>query len=53
MWQAAEEHADEVVKPQQSSEKDSEMLGDILGLPPSRITMTRAMKMKIIFCCKP
>jgi hypothetical protein len=40
MRQAAEEHANEVVEPQQSSEKDSETLGDILGLPPSWITMT-------------
>jgi hypothetical protein len=40
MRQATEEHANEVVEPQQSSEKDSETLGDILGLPPSRTTMT-------------
>jgi hypothetical protein len=36
MQQATEEHADEIVGPQQSSEKDSKMLGDILGLPPNR-----------------
>jgi hypothetical protein len=54
MWQAAEEHTDEVVEPQQSSEKDSETLGDILGLPPSRTTMTLSQGNEdIVSCCKP
>jgi hypothetical protein len=33
MRQAAEERANEIVGPQQNGEKDSETLGDILGLP--------------------
>jgi hypothetical protein len=56
MRQATEEHADEVVEPQQSSEKDSKTLGlaDILGLPPSWTTMTLSQGNEdIVSCCKP